>query len=240
MFNKIKIQLISNEGATSILVLFTMIILITLSAFAFSSANINYKFSKKAVLWEKNYYNLDSEGERYLMDVGIALKRAELKAIDYMLLGGYQHFSFEDIDEFVQSEFHKFSLNANSNESSLKIISHRIYAYYAYIEINKLRDEYDNLIITPLKTDGLIESLSTEINLSLKNITDDESFNDNFFLKIELAIMPFNYSVKETKNVINIARDNTNVDISKNTDSTRYKIIEWAQWSNTVKASSSN
>ena len=66
----------ANGGAVSIQVVFMMLVLVTLRAFAIVSARVNYNFSVKALEWNRMYYALEDQAERYVMSVDNALKNA--------------------------------------------------------------------------------------------------------------------------------------------------------------------
>jgi len=83
--NAAKVERIMNKkGATSILVIFMMIVLVTLGAFAITSARVNLKFADKALEWDKMYYSLDDRAEEYLKDVDVQLAKAEKLTMEYI------------------------------------------------------------------------------------------------------------------------------------------------------------
>ena len=65
-----------NGGAVSIQVVFLMLVLVTLGAFAIVSARANYNFSVKALDWNRMYYALEDDAERFVMTVDGILKDA--------------------------------------------------------------------------------------------------------------------------------------------------------------------
>ena len=65
------------KGATSVLIIFMMIVLVTLGAFAIVFAHSNIKLSQKAISWEESYYGLDSLANEFLKDFDSGLARAE-------------------------------------------------------------------------------------------------------------------------------------------------------------------
>jgi hypothetical protein len=66
------------------MVIFLMLMLVTLGAFAIVSSNANFKLSQRALNWNKMYYELDARGEEYLSWIDLALAEAEARARDYM------------------------------------------------------------------------------------------------------------------------------------------------------------
>ena len=71
-------SIINDEsGATSVLVIFMMLVLVTLGAYSISSAHANYAFSSRSLEWKEAYYDCDAKAEVFLMDADTALARAE-------------------------------------------------------------------------------------------------------------------------------------------------------------------
>ena len=65
------------SGATSVLIIFMMLVLVILGAYSISSAHVNYTFSSRALEWKRAYYECDSKAAEFLMDTDSALARAE-------------------------------------------------------------------------------------------------------------------------------------------------------------------
>jgi len=70
------------SGASSVLIIFMMLVLVTLGAYSISSARINYVFSRKSMEWNKNYYECDLEAERFLMVLDKALADSEWVTVE--------------------------------------------------------------------------------------------------------------------------------------------------------------
>jgi len=62
-----------NSGAVSVQAVFMMLVLVTLGAFAITSARVNYVFSMKALEWNRMYYALEDKAERFVKEVDSAL-----------------------------------------------------------------------------------------------------------------------------------------------------------------------
>jgi len=76
------IKIVKNEkGATSVLVIFMLVILITLGSFAITAAAANIRLSGKTVTWNNTYYLLDGEAEIFLSKLDRLLYNAENEAI---------------------------------------------------------------------------------------------------------------------------------------------------------------
>ena len=73
------------SGATSVLVIFMLLVLVTLGAYSISSANVNYTFSRRALEWKEAFYDCDAKAEEFIMDADIALSNAEKKTAETIL-----------------------------------------------------------------------------------------------------------------------------------------------------------
>ena len=71
------VKLTEESGATSVMIISMMMVLVTLGAYSISSARINYAFSNKALEWNKKYYECDRQAEVFFMDVDTVLAKAE-------------------------------------------------------------------------------------------------------------------------------------------------------------------
>ncbi len=115
-------KLFNNEkGATSVLVIFMMIVLVTLGTFAITSALVNYRFAYHTVDWSKMYYKLEDKAENYLKDVNDGLINAANRAVKQ-----------------VNSE-NGINLNEDFNKA---------YCEFALEEIKMLNDKYQQNIET--------------------------------------------------------------------------------------------
>ncbi|MDR2939684.1 MAG: hypothetical protein LBV08_05115 [Clostridiales bacterium] len=83
------------KGASSVLVVFIMIIFVTIGAFVILSANVNLNFSKKVEAWNKDYYLLEEESERFIAAVDSMLLETENEAAASM--GNTGALNFESI-----------------------------------------------------------------------------------------------------------------------------------------------
>ena len=70
--------IIENEkGATSVFVIFMMLVLVTFGTFSIVAVKADIKFGKKAMDWNRRYYEIDSMGEEFICKVDMALHDAE-------------------------------------------------------------------------------------------------------------------------------------------------------------------
>lgn len=181
--NKI-IKLYRNEnGATSILIIFMMIVLVTLGTFCITSANVNVRFGKKTINLNKVFYGLDTKGEKYLSDIDYALAKAESDAFLYMSKKGYNQPAFSNIPNDLQNNiFVNWPLAEDKTEYGKEVFNN-IYLYFANENILKLSDLYPNNIVMASTNNNAISEISTEIDIQ----SDDDI---NSAIQISMLIQP--------------------------------------------------
>ncbi|MCL2707924.1 MAG: hypothetical protein FWF03_02280 [Defluviitaleaceae bacterium] len=167
-----------NKGAASVLVIFMLLVLVTLGAFAISAANANYKLSRRAINWNEMYYGLDAKAEEMLALIDGMLAEAERDAIDYVVNEGWQNDGYE-IE--IKNRLTEESL-ANRNVTD---IFNQAYLYYS------------NLILTKMSLDKLnVNVYNADIGKSVKflsawvSILSDHPGFENSSLEVSLMIGP--------------------------------------------------
>lgn len=73
------------KGASTVLVMFMVIVLVIFGLFTIVSANVNYKLSKKSSTWNSSYYLLDKKAEEQLATVDKILFYAEHDAVKFTI-----------------------------------------------------------------------------------------------------------------------------------------------------------
>ena len=74
-------------GATSVLIVFMMLVFVILGAYSITSAHANYEFSGRALEWKEAYYNCNALAEEFLRDTDNALAAAEKETAEAVLQG---------------------------------------------------------------------------------------------------------------------------------------------------------
>ena len=82
-------------GASSVLIIFLMLVLAILGTYSISSARVNYTFSNKTLVWNREYFDCDAQAEEFLMDIDSVLAGAEQKAIKTDLQQGTGEIHYE-------------------------------------------------------------------------------------------------------------------------------------------------
>jgi len=109
--------LCDENGATSVLIIFMMLVLVILGAYSISSAHVNYTFSARALEWKQAYYECDAMAEEFLTDTDAALAGAEKETAEAVIQSaagaapGYTEQSVNDL--YRQNVLKEFSVLAD-------------------------------------------------------------------------------------------------------------------------------
>lgn len=200
------------EGASTVLVLFMIVVLVTLGFFTIVSASLNYRLSLKASQWNKDYYALDKEGEALSAKIDDALYNAEQTAVAYVMDYGYKNKSTDLIPDDVH-QINKVLYNGN-DENVYKVLNNT-YKYLAKENLIPVKDEYESEIVTLYNDDKSIYSI--QFNADLKK-DDDETYR----LAIKLNIDDILYDIH---------LDNNGRVVGKKIDfENRYSVKKWQQY----------
>ena len=137
------IYLLTEEsGASSVMIVFLMLVLVTLGAYTISSARVNYAFSRKAFEWNRKYYECDTQAEEFLMDVDKALAKAERKTAEAAIWPNSSE---------TQYGIHEIT------PVTAEIIFNNLYKHYLSEELALLSEQYDRMDVNEdLSTIGMI------------------------------------------------------------------------------------
>ena len=100
-----KYLLCDESGASSVLIVFMMLVLVILGAYSISSAHVNYTFSRRALSWKQAYYDCSAKAEEFLADVDSALARAEketAEAVFHDNTGAAREYDAQSINELYK------------------------------------------------------------------------------------------------------------------------------------------
>lgn len=204
----------SEEGATSVLIIFMMIVLVTLGAFSITSANVNLKFSRKSVDLNKVYYDLDASGEKFLHDFDSQLAAAEKKAAEYMSEKGYMSDESAEIPMELQAQLNEKAGKSNNKEENMADIFNSVYLYWSLENLKSLADEkYSELTIMPYTEDGAVLDIFAEFNIQ-------SDIQENANLKIGIDVNELNYEIAIVSDNVSGLKNNTS----------RYMIVDWTEW----------
>lgn len=144
----------NKKGATSILIIFMMIVLVTIGAFTIVSSNLNYSFSKKVSNWNKDYYALEKNAEYFLQELDNNLIMAKNDAI--------KNISESDIDKkHIKTKLNEYySENVVNNLNALRL---------AYPNLDVKFDENSDLLVDVILQ---LEDQNFYMNLLLNVNTD--------------------------------------------------------------------
>ncbi|HAQ41521.1 hypothetical protein [Anaeropeptidivorans aminofermentans] len=210
--NSIKNNMLNEKGATSVLVILMMIVLVTLGSFAIASANSNIKLSKTSANWNKLYYELDSLGEKYLSDIDACLYRAEINAISYINNEEYEELTHKDLPIELHIAAREMMEEPQNIDLAYYNVLNLVYYYYADTYIKELSEKYPENVISSLPDGAKISAIITDIIL----ISPEEP---DYYLNVSLEIRPLDYA---------FSNEGGNLTYRKS-DSLRYSVISWQQ-----------
>ena len=169
---KIKNRAAERDGAASVMVILVMIVLVTLGAFAVTSANVNYKFSQQALGWNNSFFRLDAAAEEFLAKADSLLAEAEAAAYGYMR---------ENAAEI------NLLNNSQKNEKFAKV-----YLEYVDIYLEKLKDDYENLEI--MRGSSALYDSNTTVKVMFYADGSEEEVKNGRGLYVSFAVKPLEYS----------------------------------------------
>lgn len=208
----IKNNMLNEKGATSVLVILMMIVLVTLGSFAIASATSNIKLSRTSANWNKLYYELDSLGEKYLSDVDACLYRAEMNAISYINNKEYEGLTHKELPIELHMAIRGIMDEPQNIDLAYYNVLNIVYYYYADIYIKELSEQYPKNVISSLPDGVKISAIITDIILISPKEPD-------YYLNVSLEVKPLDYTFHNEAG---------NLSYNKS-DSLRYSVISWQQ-----------
>lgn len=210
-----KIMRENEKGATSVLIIFMMIVLVSLGAFSITAANVNYKFSKEVMKHNKVYYDLEQKANIFIMDVDNEIEKSEDQAVDYIKEKKYEQEQVSGIPNAIQILIReKYDINNKNN--SLSEILNEVYLYYSTQNLLELKEKYqDSNIVTSLEENDITkEKITAEVILK-------SEIDVNVNLKLKMRVMPISYDITD---------DGHRINGEKSEEFSRYKIEEYNEW----------
>lgn len=168
------------KGASSILVLFMVVVLITLGLFTIVSANINFRLSKKSVTWNQTYYELDSFCEEKLGLIDKALFEAEQEAVK-KISENLEQYTKENVYEELNNEYKKISENKlknlefNNSEVTIATFEDTTIDYLEFGFVEKSLSDENYQINVQLK----IKDILYDTNINGGNFELKKIYNEN-------------------------------------------------------------
>jgi len=214
------------RGATSVLVIFMMIVLVTLGAFAITSANVNYKFSARARDWTRSYYTLEDSGETFAKDFDLCLAAAENDAIAYGEAQGYAQASYDGIPDDIQNiNFTLYSqgFTARAYAESLE----RVYDYFVNQQMQDFAAAYPDVTYSQAdQTDQARDYAAASVAIDFVSVD-----NADYHLRVALTSLPFPFEV-------GLGDDGSYI-ATRTAQTTRYAVQSWNQWQTPVQLDNS-
>jgi hypothetical protein len=185
-----------------------LIVLITLGAFAITSASVNRKFSQKALEWSQTYFALDILGERFLRDADAALALAENQAVEYLVGQGFTKVAYEGVSDGLQRSLYA-AYSSGFTDQDLSAILIQVHREFLEAAFGTLARQYEGLVVT-----------ETEGGLRLQHTLAWETDPD-LRINITLAAVPADYFTIQAAGEMII--------LQKAPEAKRYEILNWSQ-----------
>ncbi len=198
------------KGASSLLILITVVILVTLGFFTIVSASVNYAQSIKANKWTRSYYELDSSGEALVAYIDNELFTAEQQAVSYILASEYLHYDTKTIPSSIH-ETNKLVYNNNVN--NVYAVLNNTYKSLAIERLRTLKSKFGGTIVAIYNKDGSVYSLYYTNTLTK---LDDPTYK----LEIRLNIQDILYDIYIADGVVSGKK----IDFKS-----RYLVTKWQQ-----------
>jgi hypothetical protein len=189
----------SNKGSSSILLILILITLVVLGVTALVSSFADLKLARKNAEWMKNYYQLDSEAEKFVSNMDSCLLKAVTNADNYNKYKCYLKPEVNGISAEIQKSIAQGWLicggNKEKEQKFTEITRKKLYFYYAasYIKAYSKENNYSVKYKYDILNDA--EIFSREFDIPAKdifkvstNVTGIEE-NDNQNLEIEINIL---------------------------------------------------
>lgn len=203
----------NEKGATSVLIIFMMIVLVSLGAFSITAANVNYKLSKEVLKYNTVYYDLENKANIFTMVVDNEIEKSEDQAIDYIKQKKYQEDRVSGMPDYVQRAL-KETYDPTNKKKSLSKILNEVYLFYSRENLLIVKEKYqDSNIVNSNGVEGKDE-IWAEVNFK-------SDLNTNANLKVKMKIMPISYDITD---------DGNRIKGVKSDEFSRYKIEEFNEW----------
>jgi hypothetical protein len=161
----------NNRGAASVLVIFFMLVLVALGAFAIVSSNANYRLSQRAIAYNETFYELDARAEEYMAHIDRILAEAETEARRHIQTG---------------SELPADLRGAITPDMDTTRLFNAVYMYWADLWLTERLDLYPAPRLFPSGSRPLINGIWVQYTLQSER-------NPNSFIQVMLELDPALY-----------------------------------------------
>ncbi|MCL2565993.1 MAG: hypothetical protein FWE24_09335 [Defluviitaleaceae bacterium] len=200
------------KGSTSILIVLMMIVLVSIGYFTIAAANANARLGSAALEWNRNFYYLDGQGERFVAYVDALLLEAQRLANEYFESGSQTNFTHDDLPVEVQTGIREGYNAAGNNRARLIFVEETIdmlFFFYAEQTLTRLNEFYPGAVVSVLGEEFDIRGIVCDITLIHPNAPE--------------------YNLSITLNVLSHS-DFRNEYRLGNTGAARYRITGWLKW----------
>lgn len=212
------------QGATSVLVIFMMIVLVVFATLAFTTSYANYSLSQKASVIMQENYSLDTLAMDMTFRIDSALANAETRAQEVMKGDVTQG----RIEGFTLTQGETVRKRVAADPSFLSELMDRLYMTYVIEELTPLLEEYDGLkvLLGDDYSDGnflafdRVSPDADDLKVSIALTTGTKQGDKQ--LDVVLAVEPLRYVLQVSGDAATGARAE-DFEI-------RYRVDAWKQW----------
>jgi len=197
------------KGSTSILIVLMMIVLVSIGYFAITVASANTRLGIVTLDWNRNFYYLDGQGERFIAHMDTLLLEAQRLANGYFENGFQHRFTHEDLPVEIQTLIREGYGAAANRAAFVEETIDMLFFFYADRELSRLSEIYPGVIISALGDDFNVRGIICDITLVHPEVPE-------YHLSITVSVLSHSAFRHEHR--------------MGNTDATRYRITGWLKW----------
>lgn len=204
-------KLKKRKGASSVLILYCIVILVLISLLTIMHVSLNYNISYEQSKWNENYYKIDSYAESVVAEIDDALFNAEQQAVNYFI---NQEYLIEN-SSIIPEDIHNINKSIYNNDVNKSYdILNNTYKYLAIIYLQPIQETYGGEILTVYNDDETIYSLYYKNTFTLENFED-------YKLETRISIKDILYDITIEDGIVSGHK----IDFKN-----RYEVVNWSQF----------
>ena len=159
----------SENGSSSVLVIMIMLLLITFGVLAMMSSYSNLKIARKHAEWTKSYYQLESIAEKNSIDFENLYKKAAKEMDNFVAVDLPEAIAVSQLPELV-----KDTLNGDIEAGKINLVKQKLFLYLLYDNFNSSSLFQMNPSLS-FNYDIINQEITEDWNAQLSYITLDEN-----------------------------------------------------------------
>lgn len=207
------------SAQASILIILIMIVLVSMGYATISAATANTRLSGLAADWNRRFFYLDGEGEKFIAHVDRLLLNAQNYTNEYFYDEAYRRFTHPDFAVEKQTFIRDNYDRTLSYEAFVEETMDMLFFFYADREFERLSEIYPGVVISTLRARHEDSGLDFVRGI-ICDITLNHPDSPDFHLSITLSV--------------NSHSDFRGLQRMGNSTASRYRITSWLQWQSTA------